>query len=420
MPKKKARTKRLLAALCLCLLLSACGGETAEPETETASGGDTVISIESPAPVIEPAPDPLGHGEIAYEDGAAPLTAEQEELLLTYLTRTYEALAQLEEADFSDLFTDPVQAQASAATVAFQVGMRTLIDGVDYSLTSYRYTLVCEETSVQEDGSVVISAAIESTEHFAQLPDVDARRNQLFHRLVLEETEDGWKIRQHWQFDALYSQLMRAAGSWEGDFATSYIAAVPEYLEALAAYQAEREAQRGETASLPAASNPYDREAALAYGDQYALDRNADWPDYTGQGGNCQNYVSQCLLAGGIPVDGNGDAVWTYDDGVHDRSGSWASVTQFRSYAANNTGFGLAALTDAPYFTGEPGDLIQMGTEDSWHHVVLIRDLVTDEVGNTVDYLVNSNTNDMHNYPASLYGYPVFSLTRIMGWNSGA
>ena len=117
-------------------------------------------------------------------------------------------------------------------------------------------------------------------------------------------------------------------------------------------------------------------------------------------------------------MDAVGDAVWTYDDGVHDRSGSWASVTQFRGYAANNTGFGLAALTDAPYFTGEPGDVIQMGTEDSWHHVVLIRDLVTDEDGNTVDYLVNSNTNDMRNYPASLYGYPVFALTRISGWNT--
>ena len=178
-------------------------------------------------------------------------TAEQEELLLTYLTRTYEALARLEEADFADLFTAPVQAQASAATVAFQVGMRTLIEDVDYSLTSYRYTLVCEEISVQEDGSVAISAAIESTEHFAQLPGVDAQRNQLFHRLVLEETVDGWKLRQHWQFDALYSQLMRAAGSWEGDFTADYIAAVPAYLETLADYQAQRETQRGETAELP-------------------------------------------------------------------------------------------------------------------------------------------------------------------------
>ena len=95
-------------------------------------------------------------------------------------------------------------------------------------------------------------------------------------------------------------------------------------------------------------------------------------------------------------------------------------MSQFLQYAAANTGFGLVSAVGAPYYAGEPGDLIQMGSEESWHHVVVIRRLVTDEAGNTVDYLIHSNTNDMRNYPASLYGYPVFSLTRIAGWNSGA
>lgn len=36
----------------------------------------------------------------------------------------------------------------------------------------------------------------------------------------------------------------------------------------------------------------------------------------------------------------------------------------------------------------------------------------------TMAYLVNSNTNGMRNYPASLYGYPVLALTRISGWNA--
>ncbi|HJH62233.1 MAG TPA: hypothetical protein IAC84_03050 [Firmicutes bacterium] len=72
---------------------------------------------------------------------------------------------------------------------------------------------------------------------------------------------------------------------------------------------------------------------------------------------------------------------------------------------------------DAPYDSGQPGDLIQMGTEGVWRHAVIIRALVRDEAGNTVDYLIHSNTNDLRNFPASLYCYPVFSLTRIIGWN---
>ena len=65
----------------------------------------------------------------------------------------------------------------------------------------------------------------------------------------------------------------------------------------------------------------------------------------------------------------------------------------------------------------QSGDLLEMGTEEGWRHTVVIRDLVADETGETVDYLIHSNTNDMKNFPASLYGYPVVILTRIAGWN---
>ena len=73
---------------------------------------------------------------------------------------------------------------------------------------------------------------------------------------------------------------------------------------------------------------------------------------------------------------------------------------------------------DAPYYSGQSGDLLEMGTKDALRHTVIVRDLVLDADGVTVDYLVNSNTTDMRNYPASLYGYSQFVLTRIAGWNT--
>ena len=333
-------------------------------------------------------------------------------------TAAYEALARLQEPDFSALFSDQTQARASESGIALQIGLRTLIDGVDYSLTGYSYTLNCRETIQREDGTVEMNALETSVQNFAQFPGVDSERGRNFHSFVLEETADGWRIRSHMQYDTLYGQLMDG-GDWRGDFAQAYTDAMPEFLAQLRAAYAQREAERGKGSTLPAADEPYDRTAALAYAGQYAMSRNANWADFSYSGGNCQNYVSQCLLAGGIPVDPYGDAVWTYGDGSRERSGSWASVTQFLQYASGNTGFGLVSQVGAPYYTGEPGDLIQMGTKEGWHHVVIIGDLVTDEAGNTVDYLIHSNTNDMKNYPASLYGYPVFALTRIASWNRG-
>ena len=84
---------------------------------------------------------------------------------------------------------------------------------------------------------------------------------------------------------------------------------MPAFLEANRAAAAALGAQR-EAWPLPSADHPYDRQAALDYARQYTAARNPAWDDYAGMGGNCQNYVSQCLYAGGIPMDTTGAAVW--------------------------------------------------------------------------------------------------------------
>ena len=195
----------------------------------------------------------------------------------------------------------------------------------------------------------------------------------------------------------------------------------PEGMDGL--FASDAAAQR-EAGPLPSADHPYDRQAALDYARQYTAARNPAWDDYAGMGGNCQNYVSQCLYAGGIPMDTTGAAVWKWFDGTvandttaAGRSSSWSGVDEFLAYAEGNTGYGLAAQTGAPYLTGQPGDLIQMGENGSWRHVVIISQTVTDESGQTIDYLVHSNTSNLENWPASLYGYPQRLLTRIAGWN---
>ena len=231
----------------------------------------------------------------------------------------------------------------------------------------------------------------------------------------------------HGYMTAAYGALAQLAEQvGEENAAQAYIQAAPEYLSQLRRAWQEREAGREAQAVLPQADEPYDRQAALAYADRYAMERSQAWPDYSDYGGNCQNFASQCLLAGGIPMDTAGPDIWKWygpdpseSTWAEGRSPSWSGVNQFRGYARDNAGFGLAALVDAPYYSGQPGDLIQMGTADSLYHTVVVRDLVCDNAGRTVDYLVHSNTNDMENYPASLYGYSVFSLIRIAGWNRG-
>ena len=70
-----------------------------------------------------------------------------------------------------------------------------------------------------------------------------------------------------------------------------------------------------------------------------------------------------------------------------------------------------------PYFTGEVGDIITMGVEKPRNHTTVICGVLADEAGQTVDYLLCSNTANLRNYPASAYYYANRQLTRILGWN---
>lgn len=61
----------------------------------------------------------------------------------------------------------------------------------------------------------------------------------------------------------------------------------------------------------------FDAEEALKYARKYAIDYNPDFHDYNPQGGDCANFVSQCLSAGGLKqtdewnyTNGKGTSAW--------------------------------------------------------------------------------------------------------------
>lgn len=70
---------------------------------------------------------------------------------------------------------------------------------------------------------------------------------------------------------------------------------------------------------LKTKSFSYDVNKAVEYADKYALKYNPNYSDYNSIGGDCANFVSQCLYAGGLQM--TEDWFWkSYDN----RSGSWA------------------------------------------------------------------------------------------------
>lgn len=437
MDRKKGCRKNFVAcqAACLALMLGLTGctslqqtaaetqAGTMQPLTEQETV--TAETVETTAVVAEPADSGMrGSGEILYASEVQPLSEEQEQLILDYMNLYFASLEDFEpQEEIAALFSDEEQAALADSAIDFQIGLRQMQDA-DYTLASWSYSLTLNEITQEEDGSLHILARENNIQNFNQNPEIASERYGGYHLFELEQMEGSWKIRSHMMFDAVYMMLWSEGGGEEA--ALRYAEAVPEYLRLAQEQLQEREADREREPGELQAQYAYDRQAAAAYADRYVDERNDAWPDYAGSGGNCQNFASQVLLAGGIPMDIYGDAVWKwYSDevsnspGAQGRSSSWTGVNQFVEYAAANTGYGLVAETEAPYFSGEPGDLLHMGIDGDWGHTMVIASAVTNGQGEVVDYLVDSNTGNLRNYPASLYGYPEIILTRIGGWNEG-
>ena len=383
------------------------------------------------------------------EEAPPPLTQEQLDLIGEYMDEYYDSLTDLTLRDPSRLFADPdgIQAAGNKAVWEYMIELRKL-QRSDLSLLAFKYRLRVrlgewstdeEEEPLPEDGKIRVTAVEISGQAFTQFPQPASYSTAIYHRFVLVETEEGWKIESHMQMDPLYVVLFLEGdahnlrdyfrSTFPEEKGKEYIALRLETLleearEGVKLRSAQM-AQQSESSRPASPIHPYNRQAAVDYARQWVGDRNGDWPDYGIYGGNCQNYASQCLLAGGIPMDPYGDSLWKwYSDVPHNspgevgRSASWSAVESFREYAENNTGFGLVAWADAPFYSGEPGDILQIGTADEpLRHSVVITEVIKDAAGNTIDYLVCSNTSDLKDFPASAYFYTTQSLVKILGWN---
>jgi len=127
--------------------------------------------------------------------------------------------------------------------------------------------------------------------------------------------------------------------------------------------------------ATPAMAHSYNRQAAANYALQYAENPNPAYMDYTYCGGDCTNFVSQSLLAGGWRETGKyiyySKYAWYYDGAdVPWRSRSWTSATnlyRFMLYTTRATSVGSADQMDI-------GDVFQIDYDRNgvWDHSMIV------------------------------------------------
>ena len=148
----------------------------------------------------------------------------------------------------------------------------------------------------------------------------------------------------------------------------------------------------------------YDRAAAVNYAETWAFSRNPAYYDFSGLGGDCTSFVSQCLYAG--------SGIMNYPDwyyrSSYDRSPSWAGVDELYAFLINNEGVGPFAIETGPDEM-QPGDVIQLGRQDgTWYHTLLV-------VGIYPTIYVAAHTNDAFMRPLHSYDFYAARYLHIEG-----
>lgn len=124
----------------------------------------------------------------------------------------------------------------------------------------------------------------------------------------------------------------------------------------------------------------YDREAASLYARKYAKNPNKDYPFYgkPDYKGDCTNFTSQCLYAGGIVTDNVGKYQW------YKLNSAWRGANKFYEYWNNNKGSGSTKGLKASKSIFKDirlADLIEKKPENAVTHTVIVTGYKVDSWG---------------------------------------
>jgi len=153
---------------------------------------------------------------------------------------------------------------------------------------------------------------------------------------------------------------------------------------------------------------PYLRENALLYANRYAFSQNPIFGNFAGIGGNCTNFVSQCVYAGSCRMNYKPTFGWYYIS-MNERAPAWTGVDYFYNFITTNSDvgpFGRQATPDEM----EVGDVIQLGRDgDGYYHTLLIVGFEGD------DPLVAAQTDNALGRALSTYTYDFSRYIKILG-----
>lgn len=433
-PDMKRRTKTLLTTL-IVLTITAIfivGFVLAWDVLDFKGKLDTLMNTDFYA-----SDEPLYRSDVTIKltsSGTSALPADERALIESYFKCFYASLGGFYHEDMSrfygfqcvDEFLDDLALdfEISAAKNA----------SADYSFDEcdiYLY-IVSRRTTNEGTVELVLRSSAEVKYGFCPLKTTISDENHTF----ILSAEDDCLIKAHStdRVSRKYADLVMSEAAAEDGYVLSDLSYTYFYpyaqraLDLLEEEQAEFAALLSSLLDSEAGSSfpaeyDYDRAAAC----DYARESEGHSKEYGSYDENDTNFCSQCLAAGEIPMDAQGDKLtqwkwYGYDENnAREHEGctrSWYDRERFWTYASENTGFGLVAEIAKAAHPGDIVQLISINEEDETEVILqcMITGTVLDKNGNPVDYLIC--TDKIKNKPLSLFWNGDIRVMSIIGYNT--
>lgn len=156
---------------------------------------------------------------------------------------------------------------------------------------------------------------------------------------------------------------------------------------------------------------PYNRYKALKYADKWALARNPMYYDYSDIGGDCTNFCSQALYAGGCSMNYESNG-WYYVDGNH-KSASWTGVNFLYEFLIIQKNIGPVA-EEIQVKDIQIGDIIQLSfhREELFNHSLII---VEHGIPRGIENIkISTHSIDRYHYPLKNYNWSEIRFLHIL------